>query len=45
MSLFTPSENDKEYEKKPRFLQDAIAYIIMGVVGIITIIYVIFFAN
>ena len=39
MGLLDPSEDDRKYEKKPRFWQDMIAYIILLVGGIGAVLY------
>ena len=40
MGLLDPSKDDQQHEKKPRFLQDSIAFIIIIAGGVGALIYV-----
>ena len=43
MGLLDPGADDRSEGRKPRFLQDMLAFLIMGVAGLGALLYVIFF--
>ena len=45
VSLFDPSEDDKKYDKKPRFRQDMIVYAVIFLGGLIAILYALYWAK